>query len=118
MEDSKEQLHELFATLNETPGLRIKLHGHTNGNPSGTYTRLAEDDTVFFKLTSMHEETSGSAKKLSYDRALTVKQYLVWKGIATDRIEVKGWGGKTQIYAESSRFAQKNRRVEVEILDE
>ena len=118
MAESEEQLQELLQMLNENPNTRIKLHGHTNGDPSGSYTRLGENDTVFFKLASSHELTSGSAKNLSYDRALTVKLYLVWKGIAPDRIKVKGWGGKKQLYAESSRFVQKNRRVEVEVLAE
>lgn len=118
MEDSKWQLQELITMLQEKPNTRIKLHGHTNGDPKGSYTRLGENDTIFFKLASSHELTSGSAKGLSYDRALTVKQYLVWQGIAADRIKLKAWGGKKQLYDENSRFVQKNRRVEVEVLEE
>ena len=117
-ESSKLQLNELWQMLDENPNSRIKLHGHTNGKASGSYTRLAENDTVFFRASKTHEVTSGSAKKLSHDRALAVKQYLVWKGIAADRIEVKGWGGKKQIYDANSRAAQRNIRVEVELLEE
>jgi outer membrane protein OmpA-like peptidoglycan-associated protein len=116
-DDSKFQLGELWGMLEENPETRIMLHGHTNGNASGSYTRLAKNDTIFFSMASTHETTSGSAKKLSYDRALVVKKYLVWKGIDTDRLEVKGWAGKKQIYDENSRAAQRNIRVEVEILE-
>jgi outer membrane protein OmpA-like peptidoglycan-associated protein len=115
-EDSKFQLGQLWGMLEENPETRIMLHGHTNGNASGSYTRLAKNDTIFFRMTSTNETTSGSAKKLSYDRAMVVKKYLVWKGIDADRLEVKGWGGKKQIYDENSRAAQRNIRVEVEIL--
>ena len=115
--DSKLPLQELWDMLKENPYTHIKLHGHTNGNPKGSYTRLGANDTVFFKMASSHERTSGRAKTLSYDRALTVKQYLVWKGVAADRIKVKGWGGEKMIYSENSNVAQKNRRVEVEVLE-
>ncbi|RLD19103.1 MAG: hypothetical protein DRI71_12375 [Bacteroidetes bacterium] len=116
-EESKFQLEELWQMMDENPNTRIKLHGHTNGNASGSYTRLGENDTKFFKKSELHEITSGSAKKLSFDRALTVKQYLIWKGVDEDRIEVKGWGGKKQIYDMHSRASQRNIRVEVEILE-
>ena len=115
--ESKLPLQELLVMLKENPYSQIKLHGHTNGNPTGSYTRLGENDTVFFKMASSHERTSGRAKNLSYDRELTVKQYLVWKGVAADRIKVKGWGGEKMIYSENSNVAQKNRRVEVEVLE-
>jgi outer membrane protein OmpA-like peptidoglycan-associated protein len=69
-------------------------------------------------LNRKHESTSGSAKKLSYDRANTVKQYLVYKGIGEERIEVKGWGGKKMIYDENSVASKRNIRVEVEVTEE
>jgi len=115
---SKSQLNELWEMLNENPTYNIKLHGHTNGNASGDYTRLSENDTIFFQKSSRHELTKGSAKKLSFDRALTVKEYLIWRGIAADRIEVKAWGGKKQIYDKNSQAAQRNIRVEVEVIAE
>lgn len=115
---SKLQLEELKAMMDNDPKYRIKLHGHTNGSASGKYTRLGENDTIFFQTSSKHELTSGSAKKLSHDRANTVKKYLIARGIAADRIEIKGWGGKKQIYDKHSRAAQRNIRVAVEVRDE
>lgn len=115
---SKAELQDLLALLRENPDYRIRLHGHTNGTAPGSYTRLAEGDTVFFRMTKHHQRFSGSAKKLSYDRANTVKQYLIAHGITADRIEIKGWGGKKMLYDENSDAAQRNIRVEVEVLDQ
>ena len=115
---SKLQLQELWDMLDENSKYRIRLHGHTNGNASGEYTRLGENDTIFFQTSSKHELTNGSAKKLSTDRALTVKKYLMSRGIAADRIDIKGWGGKKQIYDKNSRAALRNIRVEVEVMEE
>jgi outer membrane protein OmpA-like peptidoglycan-associated protein len=114
---SKLQIKELWEMMDENPNTRIKLHGHSNGNATGSYTRLGENDTKFFEKSGLHEITSGSAKNLSFDRAQTVKRYLIWRGVDEDRIEVKGWGGKKQIYDKHSRASQRNIRVEVEILE-
>ena len=104
--------------LEVDPNYRIMLHGHTNGSAGGSYYRLAEGDTAYFSMNKKHEKTSGSAKKLSYDRANTVIQYLVYRGIADNRIEVKGWGGKKMLYDENSVASKRNIRVEVEVLQE
>ncbi|GEM_PF-2552149 len=115
---SRAELNDVVKMMKEFPEYRIRLHGHTNGSAPGSYTRLAEGDTVFFKMSRSHEAVNGSAKQLSYDRANAVKQYLVSQGIAADRIEVKGWGGKKMLYDENSAGAQRNIRVEVEVLKE
>ena len=115
---SKLQLHELLDMMVSNPSMKIKLHGHTNSNSRGAYTRLAENDTTFFKMTNTHEETNGSAKNLSYDRANTLKEYLGHHGVSGDRIEVTGWGGKKMIYDENSVAATRNIRVEVEVTQE
>lgn len=115
---SKLQLQELWDMMDENPKYRIKLHGHTNGNARGSYTRLSENDTLFFQMSSKHETATGSAKNLSYDRALTVKKFLVSRGIPAERIDIKAWGGKKQIYDKNSRAAQRNIRVEVEVVEE
>ena len=116
--ESKYELDELLGMLMENPTMKIALHGHTNGSSGGPYYRLSEGDTLYFSMNRKHERTSGSAKKLSYDRANTVKQYLVHNGIADERIEVKGWGGKKMIYDENSVASKRNIRVEVEVTEE
>ncbi len=55
--------------------------------------------------------------KLSEERVLHVKQYLVGKGIAASRIETVGYGGAYPIADNSTEESRKlNRRVEMEIL--
>ena len=117
-ESSKAQLMELLAMMNENPNLKIRLHGHTNGNSRGEYYRLIENDTVFFALNRQHEKTSGSAKQLSFDRANTIKRYLVHHGVSEARVEVKGWGGRKMIYDKMSKANIRNIRVEVEVIEE
>ncbi len=58
-------------------------------------------------------------QKLSEDRANAVKQFLVKKGIAANRVNAKGYGD-AQPVADNSTDAgkQKNRRTEVHIISE
>ena len=115
---SRTQINNLYDLMAANENMRIKLHGHTNGNSRGEYYRLAESDTIFFALHKGHEKAKGSAKQLSYDRANTIKRYLVYRGIAEERIEVEGWGGKKMLYDRLSRASSRNIRVEVEVLEE
>ena len=71
---------------------------------------------------SGHTDNVGDAaanQKLSEDRANAVKQYLVTKGIAANRVQAKGYGD-TQPIADNGTAAgkQKNRRTEVHIISE
>ena len=58
-------------------------------------------------------------QKLSEDRANSVRNYLIKKGITTERILAKGYGD-TQPVADNSTDAgkQKNRRTEVRTIKE
>jgi len=69
-----------------------------------------------------HTDNVGAAaanQKLSEDRANSVRQYLIKKGIAGNRVTAKGYGD-TQPEADNSTAEgrQKNRRTEVHILSE
>jgi OOP family OmpA-OmpF porin len=69
-----------------------------------------------------HTDNVGAAdanQKLSEDRANSVKQYLVKKGISAERVQAKGYGD-TQPVADNETAAgkQKNRRTEVRIITE
>ncbi|MEQ8926423.1 MAG: hypothetical protein RLO81_11455 [Fulvivirga sp.] len=63
-------------------------------------------------------ETKASAKKLSEYRAYTIQHWLMDQGIEENRMEIKGWGGKKMLYDKHSSLAEKNVRVEIEILEE
>ncbi len=116
--ESKYELNCLLDMLKENENYTIKLHGHTNGNSPGKIIKLKPDDDNFFTITSNNDEIFGSAKDLSLDRANTIKRYLVANGISTDRMTVKGWGGKKMIYNKTDPLAKRNVRVEVEIISE
>jgi outer membrane protein OmpA-like peptidoglycan-associated protein len=115
--ESVYELDQLLAMLNENPQLRIRLHGHTNGNSAGTMRYRPEDDHSLFTPSGSLEKTA-SAKTLSEERANVVKRYLIDKGVEPDRMEIKGWGGKRMLYKKTEEQAIKNVRVEVEIIEE
>jgi outer membrane protein OmpA-like peptidoglycan-associated protein len=110
------EVNSLMEMIKENEKLKIRLHGHTNGNAYGKIIKMNKNDTDFFNLRPTNESGVGSAKKLSYERALTIKNYLVSLGVDEKRIDVIGWGGKKMVYQDNTNEAKKNARVEVEIL--
>ncbi len=113
--ESLYELNALADMLNENSNYKVTIHGHTNGNAPGKIIRSDEESKNFFSLKGNLEEDFGTAKKLSFYRASTIKQWLMQEGIAEDRMEVKGWGGKKMIHDKNSSQAAKNVRVEIEI---
>ena len=118
-EESVMQLNQLLSMMKESENMRLRIHGHTNGNSKGEVLHLDLDDKNFFSLNGTHERTPhASAKKLSLYRAYTIQHWLMDQGIAEDRMEIKGWGGKKMLYDKHDSQADKNVRVEIEILEE
>ncbi len=117
-EESVPQLNQLLNMMRENDKMRIMIHGHTNGNSHGVVKHLDPDDKKFFSLNDSHLEDKASAKKLSEFRAYTIQHWLMEQGIPEDRMEIKGWGGKKMIYDKHGSSADKNVRVEIEILEE
>ena len=57
-------------------------------------------------------------QQLSQDRAEAVRDYLIGKGIAADRLEAIGYGNSRRIDEGTTAAARsKNRRVELRIID-
>jgi len=113
---SKYELDQLLDLLEENQDYNIIIHGHTNGNRFGRIIKLRDDDNNFFEVTDNNKRAVGTAKALSDQRAEAIKRYLMEKGIAGNRMETKGWGGKRMIYNKNSPQAATNIRVEIEIL--
>ena len=116
--ESRYELKALLEMLQENVDLKIRIHGHTNGNSPGKIIQFEEGATDFFSLAEATEEGFGSSKELSAQRAQVIKDYLVTNGVDPGRAEVKGWGGKKPIYDKFDRRALKNVRVEIEILED
>ncbi len=115
--DSQFELDQLQNMMEANPNYKIRIHGHTNGNSFGKIVHRISDNQ-FFTLNDSNGSGKGSAKKLSETRADVLKEYLVSKGVADDRIETVGWGGKRMIYDKNSEQAKKNVRVEIEIIED
>jgi outer membrane protein OmpA-like peptidoglycan-associated protein len=114
--ESKFELNNLLQLMQENPNYKIRLHGHANGNYHGKILSLGSNKN-FFSLDGA-KQSVGSAKDLSGNRAEVIKDFLVANDIDASRMEVRAWGGKRPIYDKRSVNAQKNVRVEVEILEE
>ena len=115
--ESRYEVNSLLEMMNENPDYKIVIHGHTNGNAAGKIISLGASKN-FFQLTTDNKEGRGSAKKLSEERALLLKQFLIENKVSADRIQVKAWGGNQPIYDVDHASAHANVRVEIEILED
>ncbi|MFW6043165.1 MAG: OmpA family protein [Marinilabiliaceae bacterium] len=93
--ESYKELDRLVRLLEENPSVRVEVSGHTDNTGSASLN-----------------------KKLSKERALSVKRYLESKGIDSGRIEYEGYGFDRPIAPnETSEGRAKNRRVEIEVIE-
>lgn len=114
--ESRYEVNNLLDLLVENPSYKIVIHGHTNGNASGKIIRMDKPGN-FYALTGT-KQGFGSAKQLSEERALVIRDFLITSGVSGDRMQVKAWGGKKPIHDKHSVRAHENVRVEIEILSE
>ncbi len=95
-EASFKELNKLLIALQHHPQWSIKIDGHT--------------DNVGFAALNL---------ELSYDRARAVYFYLINKGIDKSRLQFEGFGSRNPIAKNDSEAnRQKNRRVEVSLIEE
>jgi outer membrane protein OmpA-like peptidoglycan-associated protein len=91
---SEPALQELFNLLKDNPTIRIRIVGHTDDVGKEEYNQ-----------------------RLSEGRSASVKQEMVSRGIAQERIETTGHGETDPIVPnDSDEHRQMNRRVEIVIL--
>ena len=92
--DSFKLLNQVFQVLNDFPKMRISIEGHT--------------DNVGKEAMNM---------RLSQRRAEAVRDYLVAKGIAPDRLEAVGYGPTKPIASNKTlRGKARNRRTEFRVV--
>ncbi len=93
-EKSKVELSKLFEFLNNNPSLIIEISGHTDNVGTGEYNL-----------------------ELSENRAKSVYQYLLEKGIENERLKYKGYGENKPISTnDTEQGRRENRRTELKIL--
>ena len=101
-EDSLGLLDEIAQVVNDATRIRrIEIQGHTDHSGGEDYN-----------------------KKLSQERAESVREYLIEQGVQADRLTARGYGFSEPIVAlppggrETTAAAAQNRRVEFVILDQ
>lgn len=88
---SFKSLNDVVAALNENPTYNVQIDGHTDNTGADTMNL-----------------------RLSNDRAASVKNYLVSKGIADSRLNSTGYGETTPVADNKTAAGRaKNRRVEM-----
>jgi len=95
--ESHDLLNEIVAVIKDNPHIKkIAIEGHASSDGNKAFN-----------------------KKLSDDRAKSVRQYLVEHGIEEDRLTAKGYGDEKPIADnESDEGREKNRRVEFNIVEQ
>jgi outer membrane protein OmpA-like peptidoglycan-associated protein/tetratricopeptide (TPR) repeat protein len=89
------ELDKMVLMMNENPSMRIEISGHTDNTGSAALN-----------------------DRLSLDRARAVGAYLTGKGVATGRVESKGFGSSQPVDTNSTEQGRSvNRRVEFKILE-
>jgi len=93
--ESTNELDRIVKLLSENPKIIVEISGHTDNVGSDLYN-----------------------KKLSGDRAKSVVDYLISKGIAASRLTYKGYGFDQPIATNDTEIGrQMNRRTEFKIID-
>ncbi len=89
------ELDKLANLLLKNPDIRVEISGHTDNVGSASVN-----------------------KRISKSRALTVKNYLVSRGVPSDKVDYMGYGYDQPIAPNDTKEGRaKNRRVEMKIID-
>ena len=89
--EAAETLDRMAAELKEWGNVKVEVAGHTDARASARYNQ-----------------------QLSERRANTVREYLIGKGIAADRLSAKGYGESQPVAGNDTEEGRaKNRRVEL-----
>ncbi len=91
LEESYTVLENVYNSLEAYPNVKVEIAGHTDNQGNDQYNMV-----------------------LSYERAKSVANYLVMRGIAADRVVARGYGKTKPIASNDTEDGRyKNRRVEV-----
>ena len=116
-QSSESDLNKLLSIMLDNSKMKIRIHGHTNGDFRGEIIIMGKKNKNYFRANSKNNYLQGDAVMLSLERAKIISRYLKEKGVLPERIEIKGWGGEKTIYPLNSVKSNLNSRVEIEILE-
>lgn len=102
--ESMETLEKLYVVLKENPKIKISIEGHV------CCISPAEEDAL---------DIDTQEPTLSLNRAKAIYYYLVGKGIDASRLKYQGFGKRRPVvmYENNEEDAEKNRRVEIRIIE-
>jgi outer membrane protein OmpA-like peptidoglycan-associated protein len=112
---SEKELEQLHAIMQSNPEYKITIHGHCN--PKGRREIMLPDVDASFDITRAYTKTA-SDRRLTKERARTVRNYLEKNGIAKKRIDIIGWGGLDPLAKGGGPNAAMNERVEFELVSD
>jgi outer membrane protein OmpA-like peptidoglycan-associated protein len=112
---SEKELEQLRAIMQSNPEYKITIHGHCNAKGKREI-RLPQVDASF-DINTAYLKTA-SDRRLTKERARTVKNYLVNHGIAKKRIDIIGWGGLDPLARPGGADSRMNERVEFELVED
>ena len=93
-QESRAELNKLVDFMNNNSGITIEIGGHTDNQGSAAHNQ-----------------------QLSENRAQSVMQYLVDKGISADRLSANGYGQDNPVADNDTESGRaKNRRTEVKVM--
>jgi outer membrane protein OmpA-like peptidoglycan-associated protein len=93
--ESEAELERVYEILSSNPSIKMLISGHTDSDGNDDYNL-----------------------KLSENRAHAVKDYLINKGIASERLTYKGYGETKPVAPnDTPENKQLNRRTEIEIVE-
>jgi outer membrane protein OmpA-like peptidoglycan-associated protein len=121
--EAKNQLSALLAYMKKNQDVKIRIHSHTNGNSKQLYSSPKSPQSDIFMNSPEHAFNPKVARiyrsnsdKLSGERGMSIRNFLVNNGISKNRISLKSWGDRKMMYDEYSPNAHLNMRVEVELM--
>lgn len=92
-ENTEASLSDLAIFLKENPQIKIRINGHTDN--AGDH---------------------GLNKQLSLERAGSVRNFLIDKGVNFENLRISGWGGTRPVASNATEAGRvKNRRVELAV---
>jgi outer membrane protein OmpA-like peptidoglycan-associated protein len=112
---SEKEVEALLSLMNANPGYKIIIHSHCN--PGEKREIKVPDARNFFGVTGSSSRF-GSDRRLTKERAATLRNYLLAHGIDKKRIDIIGWGSKELLAKPASADSEINERIEVELADD
>ena len=118
LSDGSKELGDFSKTVNFDFGT-AKLRPEATKHLNGVVAVLNEFPTVKFNLLGYADDVGLEAYnlRLSKNRAIAVKEYLVQKGVDSNRLKIKGHGEQYPIASnQTAEGREANRRVEIVIV--